>query len=56
MHVILGYVHSMRVADGYSAVVAVVGGHVRARVCLPRVVKFHFTKASMIVELCFVLF
>lgn len=56
MHVIFGYVHLIRVAGGYSMVVAVAGGRVRARVCLPRVVKFHFTKASIILEFCFVLF
>lgn len=33
MHVIFGYVHLIRVAGGYSMVVAVAGGRVRARVC-----------------------
>lgn len=46
----------MRAAAGYSTVVSVAGGRVRARVCLLPVVRLHFMKASIILEFCCVLF
>lgn len=46
----------MRAAAGYSTVAAVVGRRVRARVCLPRAVRLHFTKVSIILEFCCGLF
>lgn len=40
----------MRPTAGYSAVAAVAGGRVRARVCLPRAVRPHFAKVSIILD------